>query len=132
EPLDIPMKKPKIDNTLMSFYNQALFLQFSQQYRQPWMISPKNMMQQFGQGVPVMPHLTPSQEPPLLQNPDRVVFESESERFERSFQPNVALAPRQNLLTKERDPEKDELMNSSVIKCDIQIKQERPSTPMSV
>ncbi|CAO1371202.1 unnamed protein product [Diamesa hyperborea] len=134
EPLDIPLKKSKIDDTLMNFYNQALFFQFSQQYRQPWMASPKNMMQQFGQGVPVMPYLTPSQEPPILQNPERVVRVSECERFERSFQPNVALAPRQNLLTKERDPEKDELMNhqSSVIKCDIQIKQERPSTPMSV
>ena len=134
EPLDIPMKKSKIDDTLMSFYNQALFFQFSQQYRQPWMTSPKHMMQPFGQGVPVMPYLTPTQEPPILQNPERVVRVSECERFERSFQPNVALAPRQNLLTKERDPEKDELMNhqSSVIKCDIQIKQERPSTPMSV
>lgn len=133
EPLDIPMKKSKIDDTLMSFYNQALFFQFSQQYRQPWIASPKHMMQQFGQGVPVMPYLTPSQEPPILQNPERVVRVSECERFERSFQPNVALAPRQNLLTKERDPEKDDIMmNSSVIKCDIQIKQERPSTPMSV
>lgn len=30
---------------------------------------------------------------PVLQNPERVVPLSESERFERSFQPNVALAP---------------------------------------
>ncbi|KAJ8915055.1 hypothetical protein NQ315_016030 [Exocentrus adspersus] len=32
-------------------------------------------------------------DPPVLQNPERVVPLSESERFERSFQPNVALAP---------------------------------------
>ncbi|XP_060522748.1 ski oncogene [Cylas formicarius] len=32
-------------------------------------------------------------DPPLLQNPERVVLMSESERFERSYQPNVALAP---------------------------------------
>lgn len=32
-------------------------------------------------------------QPPVLQNPERVVPLSESERFERSFQPNVALAP---------------------------------------
>ncbi|KYB26057.1 ski oncogene [Tribolium castaneum] len=30
---------------------------------------------------------------PVLQNPERVVLMSESERFERTFQPNVALAP---------------------------------------
>lgn len=30
---------------------------------------------------------------PVLQNPERVVPLSDSERFERSFQPNVALAP---------------------------------------
>lgn len=32
-------------------------------------------------------------DPPVLQNPERVVPLSESERFERSYQPNVALAP---------------------------------------
>ncbi|XP_057659461.1 ski oncogene [Diorhabda carinulata] len=32
-------------------------------------------------------------DPPVLQNPERVVMMSESERFERSYQPNVALAP---------------------------------------
>ncbi|XP_050302358.1 ski oncogene [Anthonomus grandis grandis] len=32
-------------------------------------------------------------DPPVLQNPDKVVLMSESERFERSYQPNVALAP---------------------------------------
>ncbi|KAJ8935463.1 hypothetical protein NQ318_022245 [Aromia moschata] len=31
--------------------------------------------------------------PPVLQNPERVVLMSESERFERTYQPNVALAP---------------------------------------
>lgn len=33
-------------------------------------------------------------EPPILLHPERVVPMSESERFERSYQPNVALAPR--------------------------------------
>lgn len=32
-------------------------------------------------------------DPPVLQNPERVVPLSDSERFERTFQPNVALAP---------------------------------------
>lgn len=34
-----------------------------------------------------------SQGPPVLLHPERVVPLSESERFERTFQPNVALAP---------------------------------------
>lgn len=34
-----------------------------------------------------------SQGPPVLLHPERVIPLSESERFERSFQPNVALAP---------------------------------------
>ncbi|CAG9812619.1 unnamed protein product [Phaedon cochleariae] len=32
-------------------------------------------------------------DPPVLQNPERVVLMSDSEHFERSYQPNVALAP---------------------------------------
>lgn len=34
-----------------------------------------------------------SQEPPVLVDPGRVVPLSESEKFARNFQPNVALAP---------------------------------------
>ena len=33
-------------------------------------------------------------DPPVLLHPERVVPMSESERFELSYQPNVALAPR--------------------------------------
>lgn len=36
-------------------------------------------------------------EPPVLLHPERVVPMSESERFERSYQPNVALAPRSTI-----------------------------------
>lgn len=42
-------------------------------------------------------YLANQQEPPLLQNPERVIRLNECERFERSYQPNVALAPRQRL-----------------------------------
>lgn len=42
-------------------------------------------------------YLNQHQEPPLLQNPERVIRMSEYERFERTYQPNVALAPRQRL-----------------------------------
>lgn len=34
-----------------------------------------------------------AQEPPVLLHPERVVPLSQSEQFERGFQPNVALAP---------------------------------------
>lgn len=34
-----------------------------------------------------------TQGPPVLLHPERVVSLSQSEQFERSFQPNVALAP---------------------------------------
>lgn len=137
EPLDIPMKKSKLDDApyrthLLDLYNHpALLYQFSQMSRQqPWpATSPKHCIPPFGQNVAI-PYPLTSQEPPVLQNPERVVRHNESERFERSYQPNVALAPRQTVLTKERDIEKDrDERSNSVIKCEIQIKQERPSTP---
>lgn len=117
---------------LADFYNPAIFFGFSQLSRQQsWLsanASPKHIIPPFGPNIPYMPA---SQEPPVLQNPERVVRHTESERFERTYQPNVALAPRQTVLTKERerDFEKDNERSSSVIKCEIQIKQERPSTP---
>lgn len=145
EPLDIPLKKSKQDELSLrylhpDFYNHAILYQFSRQLsqQQPWLsaASPKHMIPPFG--LSSMPCLPASQEPPVLQNPERVVRHSESERFERSYQPNVALAPRQTVLTKERERERDfdkdreiNERSSSVIKCEIQIKQERPSTPIN-
>ncbi|XP_062704712.1 uncharacterized protein LOC109420215 [Aedes albopictus] len=74
-----------------------------------------------------------SQEPPELQNPESVVRLSESDKFDRSLQPNVALAPRKTILCKERERERererDREKERSVIKCDVQIKQESPPTP---
>lgn len=43
-----------------------------------------------------------SHDPPVLLHPERVVPLSESERFERSYQPNVALAPRSTVLDQRR------------------------------
>jgi hypothetical protein len=144
EPLEIPLKKSKMDDSplryLTDFYNPAFLFQFSQLSRQqPWLAtaSPKHMISPFGQNHPTIPYLPASQEPPVLQNPERVVRHSESERFERTYQPNVALAPRQTVLTKERERERDfdkerdsNERSTSVIKCEqIQIKQERPTTP---
>lgn len=74
---------------------------------------------------PNIPYL--NQEPPVLQNPERVVRLTECERFERSFQPNVALAPKRHSspLPKERDKERGDIIMST----EVQIKQERASTP---
>uniref|UniRef100_A0A1B0GLF3 Uncharacterized protein n=1 Tax=Lutzomyia longipalpis TaxID=7200 RepID=A0A1B0GLF3_LUTLO len=74
--------------------------------------------------VPGLPYL--SQEPPILQNPERVVRLSECERFERTFQPNVALAPRRvNGLTKELSPRE----TTRIVTTDIPIKLERVTSP---
>lgn len=37
-----------------------------------------------------------SQEPPVLLHPEKVVPLSQTKRFEKTYQPNVALAPRKN------------------------------------
>lgn len=143
EPLDIPHKKSKLDDSplryLSDFYNNPVLLyQYSLSRQQPWLpaTSPKHIIPPFGQNLSNIPYLPASQEPPVLQHPERVVMHTESERFERSYQPNVALAPRQTVLTKERERERDfdkdresNERSNSVIKCEIQIKQERPSTP---
>lgn len=142
EPLDIPFKKSKLEDSplryLSDLYNPMLIYQYTMsRQQQPWLsaTSPKHIIPPFGQNSSLIPFLPTSQEPPVLQNPERVVRHTESERFERTYQPNVALAPRQTVLSskdRERDFDKERDVNerpSSVIKCEVQIKQERPSTP---
>uniref|UniRef100_A0A182TE51 Uncharacterized protein n=1 Tax=Anopheles melas TaxID=34690 RepID=A0A182TE51_9DIPT len=85
-----------------------------------------------------------SQEPPLLQNPENVVPMSETDKFERSYQPNVALVPRKTILCGKEPPavsvtavrerrEYDGNKDRSVIKCEVvQIKQESPATPPAI
>lgn len=80
-------------------------------------------------------------EPPILQNPDKVVRMTDSQTFQSSLQPNVALAPRKMLTMKEHhheSREKDErnsrerppsLDRTINIKTEPQIKQEPPGTP---
>lgn len=121
------MDETQLTHYLRELYSPAqLLYQFSQLSRQQsWLssataASPKHIISPFGQNIPYLPS---SQEPPILQNPERVVRHTENERFDRSYQPNVALAPRQTILTKEREEQ------TTVIKREIQIKQERPSTP---
>uniref|UniRef100_A0A182K8C2 Uncharacterized protein n=1 Tax=Anopheles christyi TaxID=43041 RepID=A0A182K8C2_9DIPT len=200
EPLDIPLKKPKLMSDVASLYHcsnnssssssgssraqhyaaqqqllvhpQSHLLHHHQQQQQtsaafrPWTAQQKAqkyaqqqqqalLLQQIGPYAngttttivngtirPTSPGgsiLTLSQEPPLLQNPENVVPMSETDKFERSYQPNVALVPRKSILcgkepssvsvtpVQRRDYEgKDR----SVIKCEVvQIKQESPATP---
>lgn len=81
---------------------------------------------------------------PVLQNPERVVMMSESERFERSFQPNVALAPTTpkkhrygklgHFIKNEITDVKKEIENSTevIVKQEIEEKLPESSTPVSV
>ncbi|GAB0089374.1 hypothetical protein DMENIID0001_039020 [Sergentomyia squamirostris] len=135
--IDIPQKKSKlIDDTAygLDYHSYHPYAQFyAHQLRQqhqhqlsafrPWTpLTPKHLAHLTYSNVPGLPYL--SQEPPILQNPERVVRMSECERFERTFQPNVALAPRRvNGLSKELSP------RDRIITTDIPIKIERVTSP---
>lgn len=160
EPLDIPLKKARlIDEKYLADYQcQAMMLN---QYRlqkysfRPWteLGTPLSALgptasSKYSSHLPYgavsasgvsLPYFT--QEPPMLQNPDRVVRYSDLEHFEQSYQPNVALAPRYSTKStrpfsfsrnrKERDREYDASSHDRehVISINVKIKQERPQTP---
>lgn len=181
EPIDnIPLKKAKFidEKFLFDYQYQAMLLA---QYRQaphsfrPWtqLVPPPTVPLVSAGATKHLPHLPYaaavaaaaaaaslpylSQEPPVLQNPERVVRLSECERFEQSYQPNVALKPRiksvnssttsssvtaasNAIKERERDCSKgrdfeccdadrnlERLQTNSI---DIKIKQERPNTPI--
>lgn len=105
EPLDIPHKKAKLldEKYMLDYQYQTLLLaQYHQHYNgfRPWapLVPPPPPQSLAPKHIPHMPYTLPiqylSQEPPVLQNPERVVRLSERERYEESYQPNVALAPR--------------------------------------
>lgn len=148
EPLDIPLKKAKLfeDKFIMDYQYQVLLAQYQRQNAyhgfRPWTSS-------IGASAKHLPHLpfSPlpylSQEPPILQNPERVVRISECERYEQSYQPNVALAPRIGSKTSpttsvaiKMDTEHGEYENGErdardcPLAMDVsKIKEERPQTP---
>ncbi|XP_073821817.1 sno oncogene [Musca autumnalis] len=70
-----------------------------------------------------LPYL--SQEPPVLQNPERVVRSTDRERFERTYQPNVALAPRKTHLAQEREKEQRELRERERMERERELERER-------
>uniref|UniRef100_A0A336KDJ3 CSON007852 protein n=1 Tax=Culicoides sonorensis TaxID=179676 RepID=A0A336KDJ3_CULSO len=63
-------------------------------------INPKRRIQM----LPFNPAINPEvfTEPPILQNPDKVVRISDSQQFQSSLQPNVALAPRKMVKEQEQ------------------------------
>ncbi|XP_017115591.1 uncharacterized protein LOC108138105 [Drosophila elegans] len=75
------------------------------------------------------------QEPPELQNPERVVRSTDKRYAERTYQPNVALAPRKSILCKERDKEREVMERHKLREKEradqqvVHIKQERSQTP---
>ncbi|XP_036327762.1 protein split ends-like [Rhagoletis pomonella] len=122
EMLDIPMKKAKgLDETSAyqleyQRYQSLMYAHCAQQQRvgsmsafRPW--APKSFLHPAATynavaAFSTLPYL--SQEPPVLQNPERVVRSTDRERFERTYQPNVALVPRKCILTKDREKEQRE------------------------
>lgn len=110
---ELPLKKQKLNEYLNSFNHIQPYLQHTcmqQIYSNPLYIH--QCLQEFS-GInrhmsafkPVAQSIKESKirqatalgkypsEPPVLQNPERVIPLSETERFEQSYQPNVALAP---------------------------------------
>lgn len=176
EPLDIPPKKVKYsdESYFIDFqqYQQAMILaQYRHPYHgfRPWaqLMPPQQLSAASAATAKHIPHMPYgatvatialpylSQEPPILQNPERVVRLSECERFEQSYQPNVALVPRVSgksgstttttttvVNGKERDKtdfecgevgaglDRDRNRDETdAIDVDVKIKKERPQTP---
>lgn len=96
---DLPYKKNKIDEYFTHLpYNMAQFQQMyaalDPLYAQYVHVSAfKPVPQCLKDGIRHGLGLGRYADPPVLQHPERVIPLSESERFERTFQPNVALAP---------------------------------------
>lgn len=111
---DLPLKKQKLDEYMnlpfklqQQNYLHQIYATLDPQYIQQYLHEINNPQRHLSAFKPVTQTIKESKirhanalgittryaDPPLLQNPERVVRISESERFERSFQPNVALAP---------------------------------------
>lgn len=140
------MKKTKLieDKYIMDYQYQVLLAQYQRHHGsnsyngfRPWTSSAKHLPHLPFSVSTTLPYL--SQEPPILQNPERVVRISECERYEQSYQPNVALAPRNGSKTSsagiKMDAEHGEYDSSErdvrdrPLAMDVKIKEERPQTP---
>lgn len=143
EPVDIPSKKVKVldeyNNAQIDLQRHLMFFRQQQLPFIPWPIPPPPGAATSLTTLPYsLPQFSSEQftEPPVLQNPERVVRLSESQRFESSFQPNVALAPRKQIKekeqTREQQPPRPPSGVIAVIKQEPEIKEEPPSTPPDV
>ncbi|XP_077286875.1 ski oncogene-like [Arctopsyche grandis] len=88
EPLDVPLKKPKMEDFYTYVYAMEPYIQFQA----------AALYDQYNRALSAFrpwPNKRPflSREPPLLQHPEKVVHLKDTSRFERTFQPNVALKP---------------------------------------
>lgn len=119
EMLAVPTKKAKGLEDAAAYqleyqhYQSLMYAHCAQQQRigsmsafRPW--APKSFLHPAAtynavSAFSTLPYL--SQEPPVLQNPERVVRSTDRERFERTYQPNVALVPRKCVLAKDREKE---------------------------
>ncbi|XP_067625034.1 uncharacterized protein Snoo [Eurosta solidaginis] len=139
EMLDIPTKKAKgLDETAAyqleyQRYQSLMYAHCAQQQRvgsmsafRPW--APKSFLHPAATynavaAFSTLPYL--SQEPPVLQNPERVVRSTDRERFERTYQPNVALVPRKCILAKEREKQQREFRERERIEREREVERIR-------
>lgn len=142
EGVDIPAKKIKIDEYhIPDFHQQFMVLRHQPIPFMPFMPIPSQPSHAAATKLSLAAYNTPSifnepfTEPPMLQNPDRVVRLSESQKFESDFQPNVALVPRNKKDTKAisrmpASPLNQIVLVGAVVKQEqLEIKEEPPSTP---
>lgn len=125
EPLDIPLKKSKLDEYTAYIYAAAaaaidpLYMHaaiYEQYNRQISAFRPvPNLFAKEGKTRHVPSTVGRYKEPPILQNPERVVSISESEKFERTFQPNVALAPPKKHKYKDLDINAEDYTKKEII-----------------
>lgn len=101
EPIDIPLKKAKLDEYAAYIYaaamdplyiHAAMYDQWSNRQMSAFRPVPNTIFSKDSKTRHAHPSIR-YKDPPILQNPERVIPISETERFERTFQPNVALAP---------------------------------------
>lgn len=136
EPLDTSHKKMKLDEYTAYLYamdplylHAALYNVEQWSHRQLSAFRPvsNNIYSKENKSNRHSHHSIKYKDPPILQNPERVIPMSESERFERSFQPNVALAPPKKHKYKEEIKQEEEFINNKEI-IDVSSRPENVTT----
>lgn len=140
EGIDIPAKKIKVDDYhhIPDFHQQFMVLRHQPIPFMPFMPMPPSQPSKLSLAY-TNPSLFNDQftEPPILQNPERVIRLSESQKFESDFQPNVALAPRKKDINitshMPTSPMNQIVLVGAVVKQEqLEIKEEPPCTPPEI